>query len=88
MRLKRLSDLEFSLPQIAAMGDVRDHPAEALRPIDAELAATIKGLQRARVELGLVLHQAAGLPPALQFITVFAIVASTGEHIDALLSGQ
>ena len=58
LRIKRLSDLGLSLAQVAAMGDVQDHPTDALRPIDAELAATIKGLQRARVELGLILHQA------------------------------
>ena len=57
IRIKRLSDLGFSLPQIAAMGDVQGHPAEELRILDAELAATIKGLHRARVELGLILRQ-------------------------------
>jgi DNA-binding transcriptional MerR regulator len=57
LRIKRLSDLGFSLPQIAAMGDAADHPAEALHTLDAELAASIEGLQRARVELGLILRQ-------------------------------
>jgi hypothetical protein len=32
------------------------HPAEALRALDAELAATVERLQRARVELGLILR--------------------------------
>lgn len=53
--IKRLIGLGFPLPQIAAMGDPGDHPAEALHILDAELAATIAGLQRARVELGIVL---------------------------------
>lgn len=57
LRIKRLTDLGFSLPQIAAMGDADDHPAEALRTLDAELAATIERLQRARVELALILRQ-------------------------------
>lgn len=67
LRIKRLVDLGFSLSQIAAMGDADDHPEEALRALDAELAATIERLQRARVELGLILHQAAptDLPPEL-----------------------
>jgi DNA-binding transcriptional MerR regulator len=56
LRIKRLTDLGFSLPQIAAMGDADDHPAEALRALDGELAATIERLQRARVELALVLR--------------------------------
>ncbi|MEU6117183.1 MerR family transcriptional regulator [Streptomyces sp. NPDC047117] len=65
LRIKRLTDLGFSLPQIAAMGEVEDHPEEALRTLDAELAATIERLQRARAELGLILHRSlpADLPP-------------------------
>ncbi|MEV0052219.1 MerR family transcriptional regulator [Saccharopolyspora shandongensis] len=57
LRIKRLTDLGFSLSQIAAMGDADGHPADALRTLDAELAATIERLQRARVELGLILRQ-------------------------------
>lgn len=59
LRIKRLVDLGFSLSQIAAMGEQDDHPEAALRTLDAELAATIERLQRARVELGLILHRSA-----------------------------
>ena len=38
LRIKRLVDLGFSLSQIAAMGD-DDHPAAALRALDAELVS-------------------------------------------------
>ena len=67
LRIKRLVDLGFSLPQIADLGEHDDHPAEALRTLDAELAATIERLQRARAELGDILSQAAptDLPPEL-----------------------
>jgi DNA-binding transcriptional MerR regulator len=67
LRIKRLTDLGFSLSQIAAMGGADEHPAEALRTLDAELAATIDRLQRVRVELGLILRQAAptDLPPEI-----------------------
>lgn len=67
LRIKRLTDLGFSLPQIAEMGEHDDHPAEALRSLDAELAATIERLQRARVELAVLLRQAGptDLPPEL-----------------------
>src|SRR5207248_1259042 len=58
LRIKRLTDLGFSLSQIAAMGDSDDHPEEALHALDAELAATIERLQRIRVELGLIMRQA------------------------------
>ena len=65
VRIKRLVDLGFSLPQIADMGDTDDHPEEALRALDDELAATIERLQRARAELGLILRHSAptDLPP-------------------------
>jgi DNA-binding transcriptional MerR regulator len=59
LRIKRLTDLGFSLTQIAAMGDAADHPEEALRALDAELAGTIERLQRARVELGVILRESA-----------------------------
>jgi DNA-binding transcriptional MerR regulator len=64
LRIKRLVDLGFSLSRIAAMGDDDHHPGEALRALDAELGATIERLQRARMELGLILrhHAPADLP--------------------------
>lgn len=67
LRIKRLTDLGFSLTQIAAMGDAADHPEEALRTLDAELAGTIERLQRARVELGLILRQSAPTDLPLEF---------------------
>jgi DNA-binding transcriptional MerR regulator len=65
VRIKRLVDLGFALPQIADMGDADDHPEQALRDLDAELRATIERLQRARDELGELLTNAAptDLPP-------------------------
>ncbi|MGX6607885.1 helix-turn-helix domain-containing protein [Micromonosporaceae bacterium Da 78-11] len=59
LRIKRLTDLGFSLSQIAGMGDSDGHPENALRTLDAELAATIERLQRARTELGLILRESA-----------------------------
>ncbi|MEV1295959.1 MerR family transcriptional regulator [Pseudonocardia sp. NPDC049635] len=65
LRIKRLVDLGFSLAQIAEMGDDDHHPEQALRTLDAELAATIEQLQRARIELGLILrHRASPDLPA------------------------
>ncbi len=67
LRIKRLVDLGLSLPRIAELGELDDHPAEALRALDAELAATIDRLQRTRAELRDILDQAAptDLPPEL-----------------------
>jgi DNA-binding transcriptional MerR regulator len=65
VRIKRLTDLGFSLPQIAAMGDGDEHPEEALRALDAELVAKMERLQRARDELSELLDDSAptDLPP-------------------------
>ncbi len=57
LRIRRLSDLGVSLPQIAAMGDADEHPQEALRLLDAELAAAVDRIQRVRAELALILRQ-------------------------------
>lgn len=57
LRIKRLVDLGFPLSRIAEMGGADDHPEEALRTLDAELAATIERLQRARMELGFILRK-------------------------------
>ncbi|MFC0623105.1 helix-turn-helix domain-containing protein [Kribbella deserti] len=57
LRIRRLSDLGVSLAQIAAMGDADEHPQEALRLLDAELAAAVDRIQRVRAELALILRQ-------------------------------
>ncbi len=57
LRIKRLTDLGLSLAQIADLGDADEHPGEALRELDAELAATIERLQGVRAELALILRQ-------------------------------
>ncbi|GAA3777821.1 MerR family transcriptional regulator [Micromonospora maritima] len=57
LRIRRLTELGFSLSQIATMQDTDEQPVAALRALDAELAATIERLQRARLELGAILRQ-------------------------------
>jgi len=57
LRVKRLTDLGLSLSEIAAMGDADEHPEEALRKLDAELAETIERVQRIRAELSLILRE-------------------------------
>ncbi|GAA1274468.1 MerR family transcriptional regulator [Saccharothrix xinjiangensis] len=59
LRVKRLTGLGLSLAQIADLGDADEHPGEALRRLDAELAATIERLRRVRAELALILRQEA-----------------------------
>jgi DNA-binding transcriptional MerR regulator len=79
LRITRLADLGFSLPQIAAMDEDDEHPEEALRALDAELASTIERLQRVRTELGTILDRSAptDLPPDFVPATADAALSST-----------
>ena len=61
VQIKRLSDLGLPLAQIAAMGRADEDSDEAIRVLDAELAATIERLTRIRAELALILRHRA--PP-------------------------
>ncbi|MFJ9084034.1 MerR family transcriptional regulator [Streptomyces sp. NPDC102384] len=72
LRIKRLVDLGFPLSQIAEMGAADDHPEEALRALDVELAATIERLQRARMELGFILRKEVPTDLPLEFATAAA----------------
>jgi DNA-binding transcriptional MerR regulator len=67
LRIKRLADLGFTLPQIAELGDADQHPREALRGLDAHLTRTLDRLQDVQTEVREILRQAAptDLPPAL-----------------------
>ena len=73
LRIKRLTELGFSLSQIAAMADTDDHPDEALRTLDAELAASIQRLQRARLELSLILRKSTPSDLPAEFTTATAV---------------
>ena len=80
LRIKRLTDLGFSLSQIEAMGEDDHHPVDALRTLDAELAATIERLQRARVELGLILNRSAPTDLPTEFAPAAATEMSEADR--------
>lgn len=88
LRIKRLTDLGFSLSQIATMDDTDELPVEALRTLDAELSATIERLQRARVELGVILRQPtpAELPPGFAAPDVVAKMSQADRSFIAVLT--
>jgi len=88
LRIKRLTDLGFSLPQIAEMGDGDEHPEQALRTLDAELAATIESLQRARVELGLILRRSAPteMPPEFGPVAAAAALSDADRSLVVVLT--
>lgn len=57
------------------MGEVDTHPEQALRALDAQLAANVDRLQRVRIELGLILHLAAPTDMPSEFAPVAASAA-------------
>ena len=83
LRIKRLTDLGFSLSQIAALGEQDEHPEEALRALDAELAATIARLQRVRAELRRILRD--GTPTDLPAELAPAVVEAKMTDADRAL---
>ncbi|MGC7098387.1 MerR family transcriptional regulator [Amycolatopsis lurida] len=88
LRVKRLTDLGFSLTQIAEMGDADEHPEEALRALDTELAEKIERLQRARAELAEVLRQPGplDLPPELAAATAEARLTEADRSFVVVMS--
>jgi DNA-binding transcriptional MerR regulator len=71
LRIKRLVDLGFGLAQIAELGDRDEYPEEALRALDADLAAQIERLQQVRAEVADILAQRlpTDLPPEFAVVT-------------------
>ncbi|MFC7327578.1 MerR family transcriptional regulator [Marinactinospora rubrisoli] len=88
LRIKRLTDLGFSLSQIADMGEADHHPEEALRTLDAELAATIERLQRVRLELALILRKSAptDLPPEIGPVATQADLSDADRALVVVMS--
>ncbi|WP_040768185.1 MerR family transcriptional regulator [Tsukamurella sp. 1534] len=67
VRIKRLSELGFSLQQIAEMGELETLTADAVQALDAELAESIDRMQQIRDELAALQEEAlpTDLPPEL-----------------------
>ena len=75
VRIRRLTDLGLSLPQIAELDDDDHHPREALLALDAELAGTIERLQRARAEVGVLLATSAPTDLPAEFVPPDAVAS-------------
>lgn len=59
LQIRRLRDLGLPTAQILALGQAGQRPDDAIRVLDAELAATIERLQRVRAELAVILRDQA-----------------------------
>ncbi|CAN5626865.1 MerR family transcriptional regulator [soil metagenome] len=57
LRIRRLAELGVPLSQIREVGAGGDTTPEALRQVDAELAASIERLQRARADIAAILRE-------------------------------
>ena len=88
LRIKRLTDLGFSLTQIAELGDADEHPAEELRALDVEIGAKIEQLQRVREELGIILNNSAptDLPPELARATADTDLSDADRAFTVVMS--
>lgn len=67
LQIKRLSDLGLPLSQIATLGNADSEPDQAIRVLDAELAATMERLARIRAELAILLHHRAPMELPVEF---------------------
>lgn len=59
LQISRLAELGVPLSEIASLGRADKDPDEAIRVLDAELAATVDRLQRIRAEVALILRHRA-----------------------------
>lgn len=87
LQIKRLSDLGLPLAQIATMDRADQVPDEAIRLIDAELAATIERLQRVRAELAIILRHRAPMDVPRGFESVTENL-SDSDRAMLLIYGQ
>lgn len=87
LQIKRLSDLGLPLSQIATMDRADQVPDEAIRLIDAELAATIERLQRVRAELAVILSHRAPIDAPRGFESVTQSL-SDNDRAMLLIYGQ
>lgn len=88
LRIKRLTDLGFSLTQVAAIPDEGRHSTEALRELDARLGERIEALERSRAEVRLLIAGSAGvtMPPDLAGASGVARVSDADRSFIVVMS--
>ncbi|MCK9868053.1 MerR family transcriptional regulator [Nocardiopsis dassonvillei] len=88
LRVKRLSDLGFSLVQIAEMGEADAYPEQELRALDDELVQAIERLRRMREELALALRGSGPteLPPDMALATAGIAMTEADRSLAAVMA--
>lgn len=81
LQIKRLVDLGVPLAQVATMGRADQDPDEALRLLDADLAASIERLQRVRAELAVILRHRAPVDLPAVFSAVGGDLSETDRKM-------
>ncbi|OLR95113.1 helix-turn-helix domain-containing protein [Actinokineospora bangkokensis] len=81
LQIKRLSDLGVPLSQVAALGRADQEPDEAIRVLDAELAATVERLNRVRAELAVILRHRAPMHLPTEFAPLSRNLSETNQAL-------
>ncbi|HIY67627.1 MAG TPA: MerR family transcriptional regulator [Candidatus Agrococcus pullicola] len=81
LRIRRLADLGVSLSQIDEIGSEEDATPDALRVLDAELAASIDRLQRARADIAAILRDGAPADAPAGFESVASKLSEADRSI-------
>ncbi|BBG02200.1 MULTISPECIES: MerR family transcriptional regulator [Pseudonocardia] len=86
LRITRLAELGVGLHAIAELGDDDEHPVDALRALDAELARQMERLSAARAEVATMLETelATDLPPEFA-ATAAAPLSDADRRLTAVL---
>ncbi|MFI9836459.1 MerR family transcriptional regulator [Nonomuraea sp. NPDC051941] len=86
LQIKRLRDLGVPLSQIAALGRADEEPDEAIRMLDAELAATVERLNRVRAELAVILRHRAPMHVPPEFAPLSQDLSDTNQSLFMIFS--
>jgi DNA-binding transcriptional MerR regulator len=88
LRIKRFTELGFTLPQIAELGHTDQDPRDALRRLDIRLARSIDRLQHTRGEVHRILQQTTpvDLPPALAPTIPITVLADADRALLVVMS--
>ncbi len=88
LRIKRFTELGFTLPQIAELNHTDQDPRDALRRLDTRLARSIDHLQHTRLEVHRILQHTApiDLPPALAPTIPLTVLAPADRALLIVIS--
>lgn len=81
LRIRRLADLGVPLSRISEIGAGAQNTPEALRELDAELAANIERLQHARAEIAAILREEAPADAPAGFASVASQLSESDSSI-------